>query len=306
MNAQFVNDPKKKVAKKNAVNAVADDSANSIDLLELIYRIYDKKWFIIAATVFCTAVMAVYSWFIAKPVYQSQSIMYVRNNTSVINLNELQTGSSLTSDYLKLFEIHEVQERVVDGVYHDVQVKNAAGEIETEREYTIEGLNKTEKYKDIKVSTIKNMLNVTNPNGTRYIYVTANGTDPELTKDLANKAAEVVSHFIREEIKDAGADTKEKENSRMNKTSPSIISEAVTGTKISPNKTRNVILGFIAGLILSIVIIVLQYALDVKIKTADDIRKYTGMATLAVVPLIKDDRTDKAMARAKKKNGRKH
>ena len=293
---------------QNANRTVVADTTGSIDLLELIYRLYDKKWIIIAITLVAAVAMMVYSSFFAKPVYRSQNILYVRNNTSsVVNLSELNTGSSLTKDYLRLFEIHEVRERIVNGVIDSeiTERDEVTGEkIVTGYEYAIEGLKAV--YPNITASTIRSMLSVSNPSNTRFIYVTAEGGDPEMTRDVANKAAEVVSHFIREDVVDAGANQKDKTSSRMNKVSPSIISEAVKGSKISPNKTRNVFLGVVAGFIISVIIILLQYVMDTKIKTTDDIRRYSGMATLAVVPVLKDNVTTSGRKIKKSGSGRHH
>ena len=55
------------------------------------------------------------------------------------------------------------------------------------------------------------------------------------------------------------------------------------------NKTRNVLLGFILGGLLGAGIITVRMLLDDKYKTAEDIRKYTGLVTLAVIPLEGDN-----------------
>lgn len=54
---------------------------------------------------------------------------------------------------------------------------------------------------------------------------------------------------------------------------------------VSPNKTKNIMLGFMLGAILACGIVTVQMLMDDKYKTAEDIRKYTGLVTLAVVPI---------------------
>jgi capsular polysaccharide biosynthesis protein len=49
-----------------------------------------------------------------------------------------------------------------------------------------------------------------------------------------------------------------------------------------------VALGFVLGGLLAMAIVVFRFLMDDKIKTAEDIRQYAGLATLAVVP-IEDD-----------------
>ena len=60
-------------------------------------------------------------------------------------------------------------------------------------------------------------------------------------------------------------------------------------------------LGFMLGLILGAGIVVLQMLTNDTYKTAEDIRKYTGLVTLAVVPIENENDGRK---NSKKKNGR--
>lgn len=67
---------------------------------------------------------------------------------------------------------------------------------------------------------------------------------------------------------------------------PNIMSVAlVPSNPVSPNLTRNVLLGFLLGGILAAGIIMVHMIMDDKYKTAEEIRRYTGLATLAVVPV---------------------
>ncbi len=68
---------------------------------------------------------------------------------------------------------------------------------------------------------------------------------------------------------------------------PNILSVALAPTSpISPNKTRNIMLGFALGAILAIGFITVRFMMDDKIKTADDIAKYADLPTLAIVPVL--------------------
>ena len=52
----------------------------------------------------------------------------------------------------------------------------------------------------------------------------------------------------------------------------------------SPSLKKNCALGLLAGLVLAMAVITILYLLDDTIKTEDDIEKYLGMTTLAVLP----------------------
>ena len=67
---------------------------------------------------------------------------------------------------------------------------------------------------------------------------------------------------------------------------PSLLSEALTPVKpVSPKKALNTILGFLIGALLMIVIVTVQFIMDDKVKTAEDIRRYADLPTLALVPV---------------------
>jgi capsular polysaccharide biosynthesis protein len=96
---------------------------------------------------------------------------------------------------------------------------------------------------------------------------------------MANSYAEVVSHFIAE---------------KMETDKPCLISSAlVPSAPSSPNKIRNITMGFLIGVLLACVYVMIRMVLDDKIKTAEDILRYTDLPTLAVVPVEKINNTSK-------------
>lgn len=241
----------------------ADDRAAEIDLLELFYYLLENIKYIILAGILGALIAGVYSFFLVTPQYESTAKLYVINsNDSVVNLSDLQIGSYLASDYQEIFKTWEVHERV------------------------LRNLNLSYTYRQM-----QNMLSITNPNGTRILYITIKSPDPEEAALIANEYATVVRAFIAE---------------TMSTEMPNILSSALRPTTpVSPNKTRNVLLGGVIGGILSVGILVVLMLLDDKIKTTDDILKYTGLPTLAVVPISDTVKTNwQDNAASKRKGGR--
>ena len=114
-------------------------------------------------------------------------------------------------------------------------------------------------------------LSVVNDADTRMLDITFKSPSPEEAAAVANEYAKVASQYI--------ADT-------MSTDKPNIMSVAlVPSNPVSPNKTKNVMLGFLLGAVLACGYITIQMIMDDKYKTAEDIRRYTGMATLAIVPI---------------------
>ena len=123
---------------------------------------------------------------------------------------------------------------------------------------------------DYNYSTVRKMLSVTNTTGTRMLDISVTSPSPTEARDLANEYAKVGRTFIAE---------------TMSTDMPNIMSVAREPVNpISPSKTRNIAIGFVLGALLGAAIITFKTVMDDKIKTAEDIRQYTGLVTLAVVP----------------------
>ena len=124
-------------------------------------------------------------------------------------------------------------------------------------------------------SEMRKMLSVTNKDGTRMLDITVQSSKPAEAADIANQYAELGSARIAQIM-------------AINK--PSEVSRALTPVNpVSPNKARNVVLGGILGGVLACAYVAIRMIADDKYKTVEDIRKYTGLITLAVVPVEPSD-----------------
>ena len=137
---------------------------------------------------------------------------------------------------------------------------------------------------------IRKMLSVTNSTGTRMLDISVTSPSPKEAADIANEYAKVASNYIQE---------------TMSTDKPNIMSVALEPTNpISPNRARNIILGFIIGMLFAAAIVTFRFLMDDKLRTAEDIRQYTGLATLAVVPVEDEEMAsseNKRKGRGKKK-----
>lgn len=213
-----------------------------IDLLELAKTVLNK-WKRIVLCLLIGGFLAIfYTIFLVTPMYEATSMLYVLNrNDSAINLSDLQLGSALAKDYVKVFEVWEVHEEVISNL----------------------GLPYT--YEEM-----QDMLTVSNYADTRMLEITVTSPSAQEAAEIANEYANVA----REYIADAMATEK-----------PNILSVALVPNKpVSPSKLKNTIIGALLGAVLACCTVVIAYLTDDKVKTEEDIRKYTGLVTLAVVP----------------------
>ncbi|MDO4483115.1 MAG: Wzz/FepE/Etk N-terminal domain-containing protein [Clostridia bacterium] len=88
--------------------------ADTIDLVELFYRLLDGWKSILAFTLLGALLAFGYTNWFMKPQYRAKSTIYVLSNKeSVINMSDLQIGTALTGDYIKVFDMWEVAEQVL-------------------------------------------------------------------------------------------------------------------------------------------------------------------------------------------------
>lgn len=123
---------------------------------------------------------------------------------------------------------------------------------------------------DYTYSQLAEMVSVENPKDTRILYVNVVSDDPHEAKDMADTYAQVAREFIAV---------------KMDTEQPNIFEEALLPSRpSSPNKSRNIIMGFMIGLILSCSVIIAQFLMDDRLRSADDIEKYVQLPTLGVMP----------------------
>ena len=131
---------------------------------------------------------------------------------------------------------------------------------------------------DYEYEELQSRLSVSNPSDTRILYVTVKSEDPIEATLMANEYATVAKGFIHE---------------TMASEEPSIFSTALEPLDpVSPRKKLNTAIGGMVGMLLAAAILVVRFVMDDKIRTADDISKYIGVPTLAIVPSLDDKHTD--------------
>lgn len=146
----------------------ADEQEREIDLLELFYHLLDH-WKMIAVFFLVGMIaMGTYTKFFMDKVYVAVAKMYVLSSSdSVVNLSDLQLGSQLTSDYLQVFETHEVTNAVI---------------------------------KNLKLpygyDQLQGMLSLSNTSGTRIINIKITSTKPEEAAAIANEFMDVASQYV--------------------------------------------------------------------------------------------------------------
>lgn len=222
-----------------------DNEEMEIDLLELLMVMKKHLSAILLAGIVGLVIMFAYTSFLVTPLYSASSMMYVMPD------NSNSMNSSTLSDM-------QVGQQLTSDYSSMIKSRSFMEDV-------IKKLNLTIDYQQL-----LEKVEVTNPTSSRILQVTVNDPNPQTAADIANEMASV-------------AESKLKEITGMQ--AIKIYEEAaVPDRPSSPSLKKNCALGLLAGIVLAMAVITVRYLLDDTIKTEDDIEKYLGMTTLAVLP----------------------
>ena len=140
-----------------------------IDLVDLGNVLLDKWRYLLISLIAGAVLLGAYSLFFIAPTYESTAKLYVvsASDDSVVNLSDLNLGTSLTADYEQLMLSYPVLNRVIDRLNLDS---------------TSDELAKA--------------FSLNNPSDTRILEITATSTDPQMAMDLAETMAEEAIDYL--------------------------------------------------------------------------------------------------------------
>ena len=148
------------------------DDVIEIDMKEVFFEILNHRRIIILSTIMVGLIAFIISRYMITPLYKSTSQLYVLSkSTSITSLADIQTGTSLTNDYMVVVKGRTVLEQV------------------------IENLKLTEDYEKLPDRV---MLN--NPSDSRILEISVLDKNAERAKKITDEIANVASAFIAEKM----------------------------------------------------------------------------------------------------------
>ena len=122
------------------------------------------------------------------------------------------------------------------------------------------------------VRELSKMLTIENPSNTRALFIKVRSKNKSEVAPIANCFANVTSEYIAK---------------TMQTEKPTMLSEALEPEfPEPPSKARITLYGMILGTFVALIALFICYIIDDKIKTSDDIQKYTGSVPLAIIPIL--------------------
>lgn len=216
-----------------------------IDLKELFQQIMKHIKMIILVTLIGALLVGVYTVFMVDKKYASTTRIYSKPEVTegTFNQSEISANNMMVNNYIEMIKGNNIQSMIADEL----------------------GVDKKE---------VSGALSVTNSSDTQIISITATTTDPELSKELAEKTVEV----FRKEVKD-----------NLNVTNIIIVDAAeLNESPVSPSLTKNIAIGAMLGLVISLGYVFLRFMLDTRIHNKEEAEKYLGIPMLGSVPYLED------------------
>ena len=225
-----------------------ENQAVEIDVFATLKVLWKRKFSIIlVALVFAIAAFG-YSAFLAKKEYQSTSRIYVVSRQNQDN-NALTNSDLQAGSYLvKDYREIILSQNVLSQAIEELKL-------------------------DLTPAELSKKISVSVPTDTRILSITAKDGDPKEAARIANGLRNVAAEKIISVTKVSDVTT---------------LDEAeVPQSPSSPNIRRNVLLGFVAGVGLMVVLLVVVEVLDDRVKRPEDVEELMGLPLLGVVPDIK-------------------
>ena len=225
-----------------------ENQAVEIDVFAMLKTLWKRKFSIVlVALVFAIAAFG-YSAFLAKKEYQSTSRIYVVSRQNQDN-NALTNSDLQAGSYLvKDYREIILSQNVLSQAIEELKL-------------------------DLTPAELSKKISVSVPTDTRILSITAKDGDPKEAARIANGLRNVAAEKIIAVTKVSDVTT---------------LDEAeVPQSPSSPNIRRNVLLGFIAGVGLMVVLLVVVEVLDDRVKRPEDVEELMGLTLLGIVPDIK-------------------
>ncbi len=223
------------------------DDEVEIDLGEIFGLLVHWIWLILLVGAAFAIVTYSVCRFVLPEEYESTTSVYILDKTSGSN-NSSTTYSDL-----------QVGTQLTNDYAEIIQSRSVV-------EAVIADLNLDEDY-----ASLSGRISVATPTDTRMVTITVTDHDPEMARQIANDVRDQATKQI---------------TSVMDIDAVNVVDQANLPTeKSAPHNTRDAAIAAIIGMLVVAVILIVRFLMDDSIKTSDDIEKYLGLPTLALIPM---------------------
>lgn len=227
-----------------------EQTYDEIDLRQLLYMLLKRWWIIVTATVLCVIIGTIITVYFMKPTYEAYTILFVGRE---ISQGEVAVDKNINSDEIN------VNSKLVDD-YRGLAVSRRV------IEEVIDNLQITKSYEEISSHiTVKQKQS-----DTRIFSITYTDTERSNIKEIVNEVAKVLIVKAEEIVK--------VENLQV------IDWAVMPQSPVKPNKTINIAISAVLGMVSGVFTIFVIEFFDNTIKTPEDIEHNLNITVLGTIP----------------------
>lgn len=240
----------------------ANDDVIEIDLKDLFAYLMHWLWLIAACGIAAGLMGYLISSLAVTPLYKSTTTVYILNKQDNSNNNLTYNDLQLGSQLTMDYALLIKSRTVLEQV------------IET---YDM----------DISYEGFANQVDVKTVSNTRSINITVTNPNPEMAMLLADQVREIAAEHITSVMDIQAVNLVDSANLPSHPSSPSVKKWSLVGMLI--------------GLFLCCAVLIVHFLLDDTVKSSEDVEKYLGLSTLAMIPVAEDPDKQKTKKRGSAK-----
>lgn len=226
------------------------ENYEDIDIKRIFNIIFSKKILIILIITLSITLGYVYSYYYKQPEYKSSATILLVADENKANKELTQTDLSINTSLISTYSSIAKSTNVM--------------------QKTIDNLGL-----DISTSKLQKNIEVNQIEKTQFLKVTVRNSNPEIAKNIANELSRVFTEQIKE---------------IYNLANISIVDEAeIENVPCNINHPKDIIIFTFAGLLISIMTVMIIYFFDDTIKDEKDIEKNIKLRNIGTLPIDKEN-----------------
>ncbi len=231
----------------------AQEEEDTISITRLLQAVWKRILWVIAAVVIAVAASAIITQFFITPQYQASCWLFV---------NTFSSDSSYTQNQISATQLQaatQLANTYIQMLRSETVLNDVSGELGGA--YSPQQLSQ--------------MISASVITDTQILVVTVTNPDPEQAAQIANAVAQVAPASIQSFVEGSSV------------TVPQYAS--VPTAPSSPSMSRNLMIGFLVGLVVGVGAALVAYFLDTRVTQQDNLSEIYGYPLLGIIPNMDSD-----------------
>lgn len=237
-----------------------------LDLKEIFGVLLKRIWLIAIASAFGFALTYAVSKFIVPPQYTSSVSLYVNNSsesqkTSAVNINDINASQKLVNTYIVILQDDEVLEQLGERLLEEYSIEWLE---------SVVSVNWADGIPEVNTSALREIIKLSAVNNTEVLKIAAETKSADLSARICTIMTEVAPDVLMRVVKAGSVEV--------------IGAAKPADEQSSPRVMLNSAIGFVAGMVIAVIVVMLMHLLDNTVKDEDGLKKRYNIPILGEIP----------------------